>query len=304
MVSAVASRSEINTNVPFLGGKLLLPIVGSPMPDVTNWMMARELQHKGLIGILHRFQDVKEQAKFIWTSTNVGAAIGTSPEELERAAFLYEKNYIRIFAIDVANGFSEVVAKTIQRLRENFSDIKIIAGNVCTKEGYEFLAKAGADAIRVGIANGSKCATRNATGVFMPQFSALHECYEMRLKYPNTLLIADGAVKCAADFCKALVFADAVMLGSVLAATKESPAQTIKLEDGLYKIYRGAASFSVQDDFGKEPKYVEGFEGFVKYSGSLQRVIDKFSAGLRSSMSYFNARNLEEYRKNVTWEQI
>jgi IMP dehydrogenase len=207
--------------------------------------------------------------------------------------------------------------------------VYLIAGNIATTEGYRYLANLGIDAIRVGIGGGSKCSTSIETGIYMPTISAIQECVEERkkiaeiivsLRYQNKekmldynevneeikklpLIIADGGIKTPSDVTKALaVGADLCMCGSIFAGTTESPGTIIRDNEGnLVKLYRGAASFGAQIDYSnKEPNYVEGKEGFVPYKGSVEKIVKRFKAGLQSSMSYMNSKDLKSFRNNVS----
>jgi len=134
--------------------------------------------------------------------------------------------------------------------------------------------------------------------------SILLECRKVKEKYNySTKIIADGGIRIPADFCKALALgADFVMMGSVLASSEESPAKTLRINSGLKKVFRGSASFSTQIEYSKrKPEYVEGHETMIDYGGPLEKIIKRFVNGLRSSMSYMNANNLDEYRKNADW---
>ncbi len=173
-----------------------------------------------------------------------------------------------------------------------------MAGNVASAEAFSWLEEQGADAIRVGIAGGSVCETRTETGVYVPTPYSVAEIAAVRKR---ALIIGDGGVRTPADFCKLLALgADAVMVGSALAGTKEAPGNVILMDGKKYKIMRGAASFSVQQQSGNEsPGYVEGTETLVAYRETATKVLHRYLAGLQSSMSYMDARTLSEYRHNV-----
>jgi len=179
----------------------------------------------------------------------------------------------------------------------------VIAGNVASAEGFRWLEEQGADAVRVGIAGGSVCETRTETGVYVPTLYAVAEAVQVRSR---ALIIGDSGVRTPSDMCKLLaVGADLVMVGSALAGTRESPGQVIVVDGKKYKIMRGAASFSVQQQArGEDPAYVEGAETMVPYKGSVRDVIHRYLAGLRSSMSYMNARTLSEYRANASFVRL
>lgn len=313
-VSTLEHRVEADTSVQFGPLRLSVPIIAAPMPDVSGALMARKLAELGALGFIHRFQDYSDAENEIQMSfypEKIGVAFSS-----KLLGWPDLKQYgVKIFCLDTANGASEVIHRALGTLKDKYPDIFIIAGNVASPEAFFSLESWGADAIRVGIAGGSVCETRTETGVYSPMASAIQEITryidpESRSidwygfgypKHRRALLIADGGIKTPADMCKALALgADAVMIGGALAGTKESPGDIIKLDGKLYKKLRGAASFGVQKETnGEDPNYVEGTETLVPYAGSVEKVINRFRAGLRSSMSYMNAHNLTEYRRNV-----
>jgi IMP dehydrogenase len=178
-----------------------------------------------------------------------------------------------------------------------------VAGNVASAEGFSWLEDCGADAIRVGIAGGSVCETRTETGVFVPTPYAVAEAARVRR---TALIIGDSGVRTPSDMCKLLALgADCVMVGSALAGTREAPGRVIVVDGKKFKIMRGAASFSVQQQVGVEdPEYVEGSETMVPYKGRAADVVQRYLAGLRSSMSYMDARTLDAYRSNAAFVRL
>lgn len=306
-------RSEANTRTTAFNATLDLPIITAPMPDVCNGKMARTFSMHGGLALIHRFQSIAQQVKNYNDaitdnprSKQVGCAIGTVGDWAERFEELYAAG-CRIFCIDTANGYNEQVSITAYTIKQAYDDIYIIAGNIATGEGYKYLATLGVkiDAVRVGIAGGSVCETKNETGVYMPIIASLRECVAARatLDVEAPLIIADGGIKKPADANKALgLGADLVMCGSLFAGTAEAPGDVIKHDGQLYKLYRGAASFSVQHEFtNKEPQYNEGAETLVPYKGTVVEILHRLRGGLTSCMSYNNARTLQELRNNATF---
>ena len=302
--STIRHRSEVDTSTKFCSANLDIPIIAAPMPDVCNGEMASILSGLGALGIIHRFQTIQNRV----IEYNYAIAAGMTPERIGVAIGLDEAKNIdlfpsnQIFCIDIANGFSSSIEELVSFIKSEYPGIFIIAGNVASPEGYKFLADLGVHAVRVGIAGGSVCETRNETGVYYPMASCVMEIVASKTMVDNPpLIIADGGIRKPADMCKALALgADAVMCGSIFAGTSESPGEVIKHNGQLVKLYRGAASFSVQQQHKNEtPEYNEGNETLVPYKGHVRKVIQRYKAGLQSSMSYMNARNLDEFRKNA-----
>jgi len=304
--SSLESRDNVDIGVNFGNTKLSSPLIASPMPDVCESDMAIALWNLGAFGIIHRFMSSQEQIKhYLKVYENyakAGAAIGINGDWQERYDALFDAG-CRVFCIDVANGFSSNIKNVIDYLKKD--DVYIIAGNVASKEGYQYLDDLGVNAIRCGIASGGVCSTKTETGILSPMASMILEIAEFKYaSNSSAFIIADGGVKQPADMCKALgLGADIVMAGSIFAGTDESPGNVIKDNLGkMHKLFRGAASFSTQKYLsGKKPTYVEGIETFVDYAGAVKNVLDRYNRGLKSSMSYFNACNLKEYRENISW---
>jgi IMP dehydrogenase len=307
VVSTLQHRVDARPEVQFGPYRLALPLIGSPMPDVCGETMCRVLAQEDALGILHRFQSIESQQhefKLVYRQDDInapaiGAAIGITGDYRERLQALYSVG-CRLFCLDTANGAHLQVKQAMGWIRGQASDVFLLAGNVASAEGFSAIEEWGADAIRVGIAGGSVCETRTETGVFLPTPYAVAESAMVRKR---ALIIGDSGVRTPADFCKLLALgADAVMVGSALAGTKEAPGQVIVMDGKKYKVMRGAASFSVQQQSGNaSPGYVEGTETLVPYRDTVTTVLHRYLAGLQSSMSYMNACTLDEYRRNVAF---
>ena len=308
VVSGLAHRTDANVSVRAGILDLNTPIVSSPMPDVTGLKMMQALAEHRTLALLHRFQAIEDQVDdwdgaFLASRVGVlGAAIGVTGDWRERSQMLYEHG-CRIFCLDTANGAHQQVGKVLEFMRDKYNDAFLIAGNVASAEAFSWLESAGADAIRVGIAGGAVCETRVETGVYVPTAYSVAEAASVRR---TALIIGDGGVRTPADMCKLLALgADLVMLGSALAGASEAPGPVVVYENEKYKLMRGAASFGVQHDAGNErPEYVEGRETLAKYKGSVVNILNRYVAGLRSSMSYMNARTLQEYREHATFVRL
>jgi IMP dehydrogenase len=254
--------------------------------------------------MIHRFQSAEDRlANYSdLRGSNMDAFIAVGLEEQELVKAVYQDG-ARLFTIDVANGFNNALEPIIKFI-QNLGGTYVIAGNVASKEGFQYLSDLGVDAIRVGIGTGSMCTTSIMTGVGQGIVSALQECKEVQTKSGSSAkIIADGGISNAGDIAKSLAAgADLVMVGRLLAGTKEAEGNILKYNDKLYKPYRGSASFAVQAKSGKNPYYVEGDETIVEYKGSVQNIFDQLEAGLRSAFSYMAAKDCDSFRRNAKLE--
>ncbi len=241
----------------------------------------------------------------------VAAAIGPSKDFDKRAHLLYEAG-VDAFVVDTAHGHSKRVGELVEYLKENYPETDVVAGNVATYDGAMFLIDKGADAIKVGVGPGSICTTRVVAGVGVPQLSAIMECYRATVKN-KVPLIADGGIRYSGDIVKALAAgADAVMIGSLLAGTDESPGEDVFYEGRRYKTYRGMGSLGAMMEGGANrygwegsPKFVpEGVEGMVPYRGRVKDVIFQLVGGLKAGMGYLGAANIGELREKAEFIRI
>jgi IMP dehydrogenase len=236
-----------------------------------------------------------------WRKKPLCAAIGVTGDYLERAQELF-KNGCNVILIDVAHGHHKLVGEAIEKIKTKLETIEVIAGSVATGEACEYLCEKGADAIRVGIGNGSLCETRIRTGVGIPQVTALIDCVVVADSY-STPVIADGGIRNIGDVCKGLASgADSVMLGSLLSGTKETPGSIGKIgewpNEQLHKKYRGSASLDSKKSRGHK-KNVEGNHKVIPYKGKVRRIINDIQDGIRSSFSYVGANNISEYHSKI-----
>jgi IMP dehydrogenase len=239
-----------------------------------------------------------------------GAAVGVGPDCVERGQAMIDAGADALF-IDAATGHTSRVMEVISKLR-SLSNIPVVAGNVVTEQGAKDLVAAGASALKVGVGPGSICTTRVIAGVGMPQFTAIQNvagyCRERGVK-----VIADGGIRYSGDVVKALAAgADLVMLGSLLAGTRESPGQSVYFQGRRFKTYRGMGSLGAMrkgsgDRYGQNSSgklVAEGVEGRVPYKGPLSDVIFQLMGGLRSGMGYVGASSLEQLRERATFTRI
>ncbi len=243
----------------------------------------------------------------------VGAAVGVGDDLEVRLEGMVSKG-LDLVVIDTAHGHSAGVIRAIQRIKQYWPLLPVIAGNVVTAEGTIALIKAGADAVKVGVGAGSICTTRIISGAGMPQMSAIYDCSRAAAEY-NVPIIADGGIKYSGDIVKALAAgAETVMLGSLLAGFDEAPGEIILYEGRRYKQYRGMGSLGAMQGFGKDRygsgqgnagKLVpEGVEGMVPHKGSLSDFIYQLVGGLRSGMGYAGAKNLDDLRHSTKLTRI
>ena len=301
--------SKINLKVPFLS---------SAMDTVTESNMAIAMAKVGGIGVIHRNLKIKNQSDEIKKVKRknflVGAAIGTDKEDLERARSLLD-NGVDLIVIDTAHGHSAKVLKVLSKLKKINSKTAICVGNIATGEAAKKLYNSGADIIKVGIGPGSICTTRLVAGIGVPQLSAILSV-RSGLKNKNVKIISDGGIKYSGDLANAFAAgADAVMIGSLFAGTDESPGKKFKIKNKLYKQYRGMGSIGAmssgsanryfQKNYKDKSKFVpEGVEGRVEYKGSVSKIIYQLQGGLRSSMGYIGAKNLNEIKKKAKFIKI
>ncbi|HLV50373.1 MAG TPA: IMP dehydrogenase [Flavobacterium sp.] len=244
----------------------------------------------------------------------VAAALGVTADAVERASALVSAG-VDALIIDTAHGHTKGVVNTLKEVKTTFPEIDVIVGNIATAEAALYLAEAGADAVKVGIGPGSICTTRVVAGVGFPQFSAVMEV-AAALRGTGVPVIADGGLRYTGDIPKALgAGADCVMLGSMLAGTKESPGETVIFEGRKFKTYRGMGSVEsmkhgskdryfqdVEDDVKK--LVPEGIEGRVPYKGELQESMTQFIGGLRAGMGYCGAKDVPTLQETARFVQL
>jgi IMP dehydrogenase len=240
----------------------------------------------------------------------VGAAVGVGADADQRAALL-AKAGVDVVVVDTAHGHARSVLDTVKFIKQKYPSMDVVAGNVGTAAAAKDLAKAGADAVKVGVGPGSICTTRVVSGAGMPQLTAITDCASA-LTGSGIPIIADGGIKYSGDITKALAAgASSVMVGGILAGTEESPGETVLFQGRTYKVYRGMGSLGAMEKGGKdrysqagrpESKLVpEGIEGRVPYKGTLAGVVYQLVGGVKSGMGYCGCRTIPELQKNATF---
>lgn len=303
--SDITSRKEVSLKTPLdphFG--LDIPIIASPMDTVSEWEMASTMSSLGGMAVIHRYNSIKEQVEQIEKTFNdnstalVGAAVGVSGDFVERAYECFEAG-ADVICVDVAHGDHSLMKEALRRLDDLLrGKAHIMAGNVATLDGFNRLADWGADSIRVGIGGGSICSTRIQTGHGIPTLQSVIDCGQTDR---DAILIADGGIKNSGDIVKALAAgADAVMLGSLLAGTEETPSETFRDRDGrCFKAYRGMASAEAQKAWRGKASSLEGVSTTIPCKGPVKNVVEELLTGVRSGLSYSGARDIPELRSKA-----
>jgi IMP dehydrogenase len=246
----------------------------------------------------------------------VGAAVGTTPDTIERVTALRDAG-VDVIVVDTSHGHSRGVLEMVSKIKSRWSDLEIIAGNIVTREAALDLVAAGADCVKVGIGPGSICTTRVVAGVGVPQISAIANVAEA-LQGSGVPAIADGGIRYSGDVAKAIAAgAHAVMIGGLFAGTEESPGEVELYQGASYKAYRGMGSLGAMSDrHGSADRYFqdtateleklvpEGIEGRVPYKGSLVAILHQLAGGLRAAMGYTGSRDIEEMRTRPQFVRI
>ncbi len=246
----------------------------------------------------------------------VGAAVGTTADTMERVAALREAG-VDVIVVDTAHGHSRGVIATVERIKAQWPEQQVIAGNIATAEAARALVAAGADAVKVGIGPGSICTTRIVAGVGVPQISAVSNVAEA-LRDTDVPLISDGGIRFSGDLAKAIVAgAHAVMIGSLFAGTEESPGEVELYQGASYKSYRGMGSLgAMAERHGSADRYFqdaateleklvpEGVEGRVPYKGSVVAILQQLAGGLRAAMGYTGSHDITEMRTRPVFVRV
>ena len=301
---------------------LITAIKGTTLEEAAEIMHANKIEKLpivddaniliGLITIkdINKKREHPNACKDTFGRLRVGAAIGVG--QLDRATALVEAG-VDVLVLDSAHGHSKGILDSVTAIKKAL-DVEIIAGNVATSEATKALIDAGADAVKVGIGPGSICTTRIVAGVGVPQISAIDECAAEGAKY-GIPIIADGGIKYSGDVAKALaVGAGAVMMGSALAGTEESPGEVILYQGRKFKSYRGMGSIGAmtkgstdryfQEGTAADKLVPEGIEGRVAYRGSIADIIHQMVGGLRSSMGYLGSANIKIFQETAEFVEI
>jgi len=301
--STVPSRSAPKINT-YLTKELPLeiPLINSPMDTVISIELGNILASNGTVPIFCRGFANKRLETF---DNPFFISIGVSPE-IDKIKDLSDKNPRCVgINIDVANGHSTAALEAVEKIKKEFPELNIMAGAVCTRQGYIDLVNSGADCVRVGIGNGAACLTRIVTGVGVPQFTALQDILPARqiLKIP---VISDGGMRTSGDIVKALgAGADIIMIGNLFSRTHESGAKKRTRRGVEECFYRGQASADYQKaHYGKVNTVPEGESAWVPVIGSAKQLIEDLCTGLRQGMAMLDSMSLKELREKVKFMEV
>jgi IMP dehydrogenase len=302
------SRKIVDTSMTDKTGKLhlALPVMTANMDTITEAAMADFIAAKGGIGVLHRFMSIERNlATYKACTHQTFVSIGCSPGDLERAEALRDAG-ADLFCIDVAHAHARYVGKTLKKVRAMLGKSAcIMAGNVATYAGADYLASLSADIVKVGIGGGAVCTTRIKTGFGVPNLTAIRNSARV-----DRSIVADGGIRSPGDIVKALAFgADFVMIGSVLAGTRPTPGPVIERRDARgevmpVKSYRGMASSEVQDAYHggmAEWKTAEGVAVDVPYREDEDAIVADIVGGLRSGLTYGGAATIRELQRKLDY---
>jgi IMP dehydrogenase len=304
--SDIESRNEVDLECELGQWGFNLPVISSPMDTVTEVDMAQAMLSAGGLGIIHRYNSIDEQQRMVekldekaWIRAAehpIACAIGATGDYLERAHAAVASG-ARILCVDVAHGHHILMKNALTQLKKAVGDVvHLMAGNVATREGFDDLARWGADSIRVGIGGGSICSTRLVSGHGIPTLQSVLDCAQS--EFGGVPIIADGGIRTTGDMVKALAAgADFVMVGSMLAGTDASPGDTFIGQDKKkYKVYRGMASRDAQTDWRGKSSTPEGISTTIRYKGSVVETLQNIRGGICSGLSYSGARRISDFR--------
>jgi IMP dehydrogenase len=254
-----------------------------------------------------KIQNYPDACKDQYGRLRVGAAIGITEDMAGRIQALSEVD-VDVVCIDTAHGHSKGVLNAVKRVKDDFPDLQVIAGNIGTEDGAKAMVEAGVDGVKVGVGPGSICTTRVVAGVGIPQLTAIYEAAK-GVTNTDVPLIADGGIRYTGDIAKAIVAgADTIMAGSLFAGVEESPGETIIYEGRKFKSYRGMGSIEAMQQGSKDRYFQdveddiqnlvpEGIVGRIPYKGTLAEVIVQYVGGLQAGMGYCGAANIQELKK-------
>lgn len=315
--STVESRHSVNLemSIGYSNHMITLntPIIAAPMDTVCGPEMCIAMHELGGLGILHRYMPMQDQINIardlVEKQCQFGVAISSNYDAIKQAQLLYDIG-VRIMLVDTANGHGSYAINAVKQLRDMFDDVHIMAGNVATADGFANLAKAGASSVRVGIGGGAACTTRIVSGHGVPTLTSIMDCESWKEEFDagsyGCSIVADGGIRNSGDMTKAFAAgAEAVMVGSMLSGTDESPGNIFIDANGKrVKTFRGMASADAQKDSSGVVSVAEGISTTVPYKGSIANIINQIRGGLGSGCSYSGCFNLFELTSFAKYVEV
>jgi IMP dehydrogenase len=309
----IASRREVNFQTQVTKNYSIdIPIIAANMDTICESEMAIALGKMGGLGIIHRFLSINNQVREIKKvkKHNLITAAAVGVKDIKERVEALVKAGVNILVLDVAHGHSKRAGKTLDYIKEHYLKVDVMVGNIATKDAAEYFISKKADAIKVGIGPGAMCTTRIMTGAGIPQITAIMDVYEASQN--RVPICADGGIKCPGDVVKAIgAGANTVMMGSLLAGTKESPGKIITKNKKKFKEHRGMASYlatikKLKMDGKKVDKdvHVEGERMLAPYQGLIAPIINKFLGGLASGMTYTGSKIIDNLRGKADFIEI
>jgi IMP dehydrogenase len=290
---------------------LKTPVIAAPMDTVCGPEMCVVMHNYGALGILHRYMTKQEQLNIardlIEKNIRFGVAISSNDNFVKHAQAMYDLG-VKIILVDTANGHGTYAVNAVKELRRIAEDLHIMAGNIATADGFVMLAEAGADSVRVGIGGGSACTTRIVSGHGVPTLTSIMDC-ESWIDYNNyntCSIIADGGLRNSGDMVKSFAAgAAAVMVGSMLAGTDESPGNVFVDGTGnRVKTFRGMASADAQKDANGIVSVAEGISTTMPYKGSVENIIQQIRGGIGSGCSYSGCNSLSQLNAFAKYVEV
>ncbi|AOY75753.1 IMP dehydrogenase [Clostridium formicaceticum] len=296
---------------------------GITMEEAQKILMANKIEKlpivdgDGMLKGLITIKDIEKSIKYPNSAKDqkgrllVGAAVGITKDMMERIEALY-KAKVDVIVVDTAHGHSKGVIEAVKKIKNQYPELQLIAGNVATAEATVALIEAGVDAVKVGIGPGSICTTRVVAGIGVPQITAVYDCAKAAKAY-DIPVIADGGIKYSGDIPKAIaVGANVVMIGSLFAGTEESPGETVIYKGRSFKTYRGMGSIGAMEKGSKDRYFQEdnkklvpeGVEGKVPYKGPLKDTVLQLIGGLKAGMGYCGTGSIKDLQENGKFIRI
>lgn len=301
----VSSRKEVSFKTKVTRNYSLdMPLIAANMDTVCDSKMAIALGRLGGLGVIHRFMTIEQQVEEVKRvkAENLICAVAIGVKDYRERVEALSNVSVDILVLDVAHGHSKRTGKTLDCIKENYSSLDVMVGNIATKDAAKYFLSKGADAVKVGVGPGSMCITRGMSGVGVPQVTAIMDVYEET--QGEIPICADGGIRVPGDVSKAIgAGADTVMSGNIFAGTEESPGEVLGSGANRYKDYRGMASYGatmkklkLDGEKHDEIIHVEGESTQVPYKGPVKPIVEKFLGGLASGMTYIGANEISKIK--------